>query len=371
MRVIDDRVVQPATNQPNAATGYYTGTNGSPVAGYQNIESAVHRPTGRAIATGDAFLYCAIRDNFFEIAVGTLDKTTHRLNRPADGSIRANSSGDNLRIDWTQGGIGGVPTIFGFPEAGDFQGMYDALCPQIYGLEISTPSNTTVAATAGGSFIEGQDMFVRKDSALATISPTLGANTWYNIFDYVTGGNLALDYASGGSAGSTNAPVPFAIPAGNARSKNGDSSRRLLGALRTNGSSQFWPTRMRDLGAGHREVVYLDTTVATTPFRVLSSQSASGFTPIDMSPVIPNNGTAVEAFATIDAISGGGSAANPGFSLDGTSYLGYAANPLTTLSDTAMPTWIPINANTVAALYFTSPSPVLLSMWVWGYRYRI
>jgi hypothetical protein len=186
----------------------------------------------------------------------------------------------------------------------------------------------------------------------------------------VTGGTLALDYASAGAAGSTNAPAAFSIPAGNAMSKNGDTAKRFLGSVLTNGSSTIRPFQMRDLGGGLTEVLYLADTGAVAPFKILDSGSQTSYTAINMSTLLPSNGTVCEALLTIDTISGAAAAGGAYFSVDNAGYMGFTFNPVASTSDSAIMTWMPVNPTTTTALYYKVEATSFVTVFCWGYRFR-
>lgn len=365
--VNDNRVKLQSGNKPNAATAF-SGTNGSAAAGGFINFNSMHDPiTGVLIATNDTVPYTAYVDSLFETGVGTLDKTAHTLTRT---KIISNSSGTKVAIDFS--GASANPTLISHHDALRGQTAHNLLRPGIYGLELSAPSNTTLAASAGCAFIEGDYGAPLSAAALGTISPSLAASTHYNAFMYLSSGVPTLESVSGGSAGSTNPPVAFAIPAGNARSKTADTSRRFLGSYLTNASSQIRPFRMIDKGGGIAETTYLADSTGAAPFAPLVSGNATTYTAVNLSNIIPNNGTAVEALIFTQVVSIAGTSIFLSLSTDGVGYSGLVNNPMSTAGTTAYWTgWVQINSTTTTGLYYKINSGSgACTINCYGYRFR-
>jgi len=361
--LFDNRCRLVTSTKPNA-TAVFAGMNGAaPTGGYINPE-AIHDPTtGVAIATNDTVPYCAFVDNLFECGIGTIDTTAHTLTRAA--ATISNSSGTQVRIDFS--GASANPTIICSWDAVQGTSSFNLNRREMYGLEMSAPSNVTLAASAGCAWIEGMNGAPLSVAALATITPTLAASTYYNVFAFVSSGALTLEAVSGGAAGSTNPPVAFAVPAGNARSKTGDTSRRWLGTILTDASSHIRPFLHRELGGGLCEVIYLADTSAAAPFKLLTAGAAGTFTAVDASGVAPNNGTVLELFVNVSCnITAGAGAVI--ISVDGVGYSALINSAAT--GSMQLSWWQPVNAATTAALYYKIGGSTTADLYCWGYRYR-
>jgi hypothetical protein len=146
-------------------------------------------------------------------------------------------------------------------------------------------SATQVGAGVGSAFIESLGYTIDVPTAPANITPTVGANTWYHVYLYLNGSTPTLESSS-------TAPVAFASPAGTARSKSGDTSRRYLYSFRTDGSSNI---RRFAVNPGNGFYSWEAQTLNATPFRVLSAGSATSATPIDCSAVAATTATSIVA----------------------------------------------------------------------------
>ena len=111
-------------------------------------------------------------------------------------------------------------------------------------------------------------------SSALTINPSLSASTWYYCYVYDN---------SGTPAGECVTTAPAAAWFGTARSKTSDTSRRYVGAIRTNGSSQLY-TFYHNPQSGY--VQWLEDTTAS-PFRVASGLTATTETSVDCTAVAP------------------------------------------------------------------------------------
>ena len=88
-------------------------------------------------------------------------------------------------------------------------------------------------------FINGK-MRVIPASGVTLTNGGLGANTFYYVYAYMSGSTMTLEASTTGYTTDTNYGIPI---------KSGDGTRSLVGAVRTNGSSQFVDTE------GYRGVI--------------------------------------------------------------------------------------------------------------------
>lgn len=97
----------------------------------------------------------------------------------------------------------------------------------IDGLKIDYLSSTQVRVTAGAAYVPGPKRIAELASA-TTLTPSLSASTWYYVYLTVSGGTVGVEAVS---------TAPAAPYTGTARAKTGDTSRRYLGAFKTDSSS--------------------------------------------------------------------------------------------------------------------------------------
>ncbi len=146
----------------------------------------------------------------------------------------------------------------------------------INGAVLTYSSTTQVQVTTGTVHIQSSGSLMRITSAI-TISPSLSTNTWYHCYVYNN---------SGTPAGECVTTAPDSPYTGTARSKTSDTTRRYVGSIRTDGSSQIRKFVMSG-GGNYRTILWmLDTTAS--PFRVLSGGLATTNTNVDLSAVVPN-----------------------------------------------------------------------------------
>ena len=228
----------------------------------------------------------------------------------------------------------------------------------INGLQLEWVSTTQVRVTPGAAQLESTKQLLVVPTAL-TISPTLGANTWYHCYVYDNSGVGALECV-------TTAPATAWI--GTARSKTGDTTRRYVGSIRTNGSSQLF--NFFTEGAGSLQVVRWRNDVANDN-RILSNGSAATNTNVDVSSRAPVTSRAIEV--TIYNLATGGvayfdtnDAGSAGTGLDPDSAIGlFALN-----SGAINTTYLPLNSSQVFR-YAYSGTPTgsnFLYIDVLGYR---
>lgn len=366
----DNRVKLVTSTKPNASA-VFAGLNGSaPAGGYINPE-AIHDPTtGIIIATGDTIPYCAYVDNLFECGIGTIDTSAHTLTRAA--AVISNSAGTQVRLDFS--GAATNPTIICSWDAIMGQSTFNLLRNQIYGLNLTYTSASAFGAGPGCAWIEGLNGAPLAASAPANLTGQTGtAANFYNVYEFLSSGVVTLEKVIGGVAGSTNPPVAFAVPAGSARSKTGDTSRRYLGTILYGATDTIRPFRCTDIGGGVAEMVYLNDTGGAAPFALTlgSSGGATSLTAVDISTLVPNNGTALEILVQIAATSVVGTNCNVSYSLDGTGFLAAHANPTITASTGNGTMWRPINPDTTTAFYYkVNSASAPTGMFCWAYRYR-
>ncbi len=146
----------------------------------------------------------------------------------------------------------------------------------INGAMLTYSSTTQVQITTGTVHIQSSASLMRITSTL-TVSPSLSSNTWYHCYVFSNAGTPSAECV-------TTAPASPYV--GTARSKTSDTTRRYVGSIRTDGSSQIRKFIMSGGGSFRTILWMLDTTAS--PFRVLSGGLATVNTNVDLSAVVPN-----------------------------------------------------------------------------------
>jgi len=93
-------------------------------------------------------------------------------------------------------------------------------------------TTTQIQVTPG--IIHLENGTILESTSTISKSPSLSANTWYYLYVYLNGSTVDVEVST---------TAPAAAYTGLARSKTSDTSRRYIGAFRTNGSSEiqnFW-----------------------------------------------------------------------------------------------------------------------------------
>jgi hypothetical protein len=218
----------------------------------------------------------------------------------------------------------------------------------IEGLHLVYNSTTSVDITAGAAYIENLGYAVSRSSSINKTISGIVANTWYHLYAYNNAGTLDVEIST---------TPPDTAYYGTARSKVADNTRRYIGSVRTNGSSQIIKFYMEGL----RVVYRADCTGA--PFRVLANGTAyTAWTEVDFSAVVPVTGRSAYGVAQNTAPSGGVAVgddnAGNGFS--------FVINPAQAFAAE----W-PLNSSQRAYYdYVTASAPSSGLYWdVWGYTF--
>lgn len=148
----------------------------------------------------------------------------------------------------------------------------------IDGLKMLWVGTNAITVTNGEAYIEGSSGVLAFSSSVAVTGISLGNNVWGHVYAYSNAGTPAIEIVTA---------APAAPYSGTARSKTGDTSRRYIGSVRTNGSGQIYKFTM----VGTRITYLLDVTAS--PFRVLSNGTATAWTSFSYSAVVPVTSTQV------------------------------------------------------------------------------
>lgn len=140
----------------------------------------------------------------------------------------------------------------------------------ITGLGLQWDATDGITVKTGQCYTESGDN-ISASSAIAKASLSLSSSTWYHVYVYLSGGSPAAEVV-------TTAPTAWT---GTAYSKTGDTSRRYVGSIRTDGSGNIY--NFIHIG---NEVQY-QVAINASPFRVASNQKATSETAVDCSSIVP------------------------------------------------------------------------------------
>lgn len=153
----------------------------------------------------------------------------------------------------------------------------------IDGLQMVWNSATSVSVTPGTCYIPASGFNVNFPSTITKAGLALSASTLYHIYGFLNSGVPDIEIV-------TTAPsTPYN---GVARTKTGDTTRRYLGTLRTDGSGNVY----RFVHNTENGLVAYETHVNTTPFLVLNAGVATVATNVSCSAVVPITSRCAVAF---------------------------------------------------------------------------
>jgi hypothetical protein len=141
------------------------------------------------------------------------------------------------------------------------------------GFKMTWLSNTSLSVSSGQCVLPSGDS-ISAPSTITKSSLSLSASTWYHLYVYLNAGVPDIDV-------STTAPASAYI--GTARTKTGDTTRRYVGSIKTNSSSQIYNFRHNPMNGA---VIYQDKTTST-PFRVINNGVATVETTVSVSAAVP------------------------------------------------------------------------------------
>jgi hypothetical protein len=175
-------------------------------------------------------------------------------------------------------------------------GITDALATitpagYIDGMKMVWNSATSISVTSGTCYIQGSSAVISFPSLLTLSSLSLTASTWYHLYGYLNAGVPAIELV-------TTAPAsPYS---GTARSKTGDTSRRYLGSVKTDGSGNV----LSFLVGGYGIVKYKEN-VVSVGFRILTNGTATTSTSVSASVAVPVSARIFSSRLINNASSGG------------------------------------------------------------------
>ena len=221
----------------------------------------------------------------------------------------------------------------------------------IDGVRLSWDSTTSITVGTGLLVAENRDV-INITSAITKSSLSLSASTIYHVYVYLSSGTPAAEVV-------TTAPAAWK---GTAYSKTGDTSRRYVGSILTDGSSNVYCFFHNP---ADNAIKYARAALAGAPFRVLSAGTAASATAVALTGVIPV--TAAEVLLRV---------AQSGNQIV---YVGESSGLSTTLYTNLYPavvddnhidyTAVPLSGTSIYYLFASSPTGGL-SLDVVGYKFN-
>jgi len=148
----------------------------------------------------------------------------------------------------------------------------------IAGCQLIWNSGSSLSVGTGLCYAENGDE-IDITSPLTASSLTPSASTWYHKYVYLSGGSPAMEVA-------TTAPAAWK---GTAYSKTGDTSRRYIGSVKSDGGGTPAFYNFEHI-VSKNQINYRLISQAVTPFRVLSSGVATTPTSVSLAGVVPVTG---------------------------------------------------------------------------------
>lgn len=148
----------------------------------------------------------------------------------------------------------------------------------ITGCRLIWNSGSSLSVGTGVCYAENGDE-IDITSTLTASSLTPSASTWYHIYVYLSGGSPAMEVV-------TTAPAAWK---GTAYSKTSDTTRRYIGSAKSDASGTPVFYNFEHIVANN-QINYRLQSQAATPFRVLSSGTATATTSVSLAGVVPVTG---------------------------------------------------------------------------------
>jgi len=148
------------------------------------------------------------------------------------------------------------------------------LATWIQGLQLVWVSGSALTITTGSAWIPSLGRVYQVASDIELTGLSFSANTWYHVYLYDNSGTPAAELST------TEPAAPYA---GTARTKTGDTSRRYLGSVRSNGDAT--PIMFNFLHSG--QFIKYRNQQDFAPFRLLSAGTATTETVVSASAVVP------------------------------------------------------------------------------------
>lgn len=152
-------------------------------------------------------------------------------------------------------------------------GNADITTTLLSGVKLTYNSATSIDVGTGRCYAQNGDL-IDITSAITKSSLSLSASTFNHVYVFLNSGAPAAEVV-------TTAPV---IWKGTAYSKTGDTSRRYVGSILTDGSGNVYEFLHNPTS---NLMVYKNVSAAAAPFRCLSSGTATTATAVALSGVVP------------------------------------------------------------------------------------
>jgi hypothetical protein len=153
---------------------------------------------------------------------------------------------------------------------------------EIDGMKLTWNSATSISVGIGQCYAENGD-FIVANSTLTASSLSLSASTWYHVYTYLSSGAPALEVV-------TTAPVAWK---GTAYSKTGDTARRYVGSILTDGSGNVRNFVHNPIT---NQMLYRKFQSTATPFLVLNGGTSSTAAAVACNGVVPVTALAVHLY---------------------------------------------------------------------------
>ncbi len=221
----------------------------------------------------------------------------------------------------------------------------------IDGLGLVWNSATSLSVGTGGCYNEAGD-FINVTSTLTASSLSLSSSTWYHVYVYLSSGSPAMEVV-------TTAPVAWK---GSAYSKTGDTSRRYVGSVRTDGSGnvyKFYHNPADNL------IMYADLDPSASPFLVLNAGTASSSTSVSLTSCVP----VTAAFCVIRAFNSGDKTFRVGATIASSTQFGFVLAAGSSVSTYSVQT-LPCPSQTIYYKFDSAVGVGSASIWNFGYLFK-
>jgi len=171
----------------------------------------------------------------------------------------------------------GDPAKISFTKANEnFSELYGFKVSKGYieGLTIEYVSPNSIRVTAGAAYIPSLDRVLEMSSAITKSGLSLTASAWHRVYLHLNGSTPDIEIAT---------TAPAAPYNGTARTKAGDSSRRYLGAFKTDSSGAI--IGFDSLPGGLR--LYRISSASFGNFQILNGGTSTSPVDLDCSAYIP------------------------------------------------------------------------------------
>lgn len=142
----------------------------------------------------------------------------------------------------------------------------------IDGLKMQWVSATALTVSSGAAFIPALNKCLPVPAAIAKTGLSLTASTWYHVYLWLNAGVPDIEIVT---------TAPAAAYSGTARAKTGDTSRRYVGSVLTDGAGSI--ASFKQSG----NLIMYTTFTGSAPYRVLSNGAAMTTTNVSCAACIP------------------------------------------------------------------------------------